>query len=87
MVIETMHFYGYDWEKIMATPLKLFWTLLGSMYRIQAQENLRWVEVLSMPNIGEEGRDNFIKRQIDRLGVVQVSDERDTEGLNKLRNL
>ncbi len=82
-----MHFYGYDWAKIMATPLKLFWTFLGTMYRIQAQENLRWVEVLSMPNIGEDGRKEFIQRQVNRLGVVQISEERDTEGLNKLKNL
>ncbi|WEU67268.1 hypothetical protein [Xanthomonas phage JGB6] len=53
-VIEVMHFYHWDWEKIMKTPLKLFWTLLKTMYRLQAQEALRWVNILSMPNISEE---------------------------------
>lgn len=82
-----MHFYGYDWEKMMRLPLKLFWTFLGNMYRLQAQENLRWVQILSMPNIKEEGRNEYIQSQTRRMGTIQVSDERDNEGFKKLKNL
>lgn len=87
MVIEVMRFYGWNWEYITKVNLKLFWTLLGTMYRLQAQENLRWVQVLSMPNLTEDGRKEYIDQQLSRLGTVQISDERDSEGLNKLKNL
>lgn len=83
-----MHFYGYDWDKIMATPLKLFWTFLSTMYRIIAQENLRWVRVLSMPNASDDGRSEYINDQINKMGVVQIREEKlDSVGLARLKNL
>ena len=85
--MEVMKFYGYKWNEIMATPLKLFWVLLGNKYRLEAQENLRMVQVLSFPNISEEGRKEFMQKQTERMGIIQISEERDTEGLNKLRNM
>lgn len=57
------------------------------MYRIQAQENLRWVRVLSMPNITEQAREDYVNEQVKAMGIIQVSEERDTEGFNKLKNL
>lgn len=71
----------------MKVPLKLFWFHLRSMYRIQAQENLRWVRVLSMPNITEQAREDYVNEQVKAMGIIQVSEERDTEGFNKLKNL
>lgn len=82
-----MHFYGWDWEKIMRTPLKLFWTLLKNMYRIQAQENLRWMQILSMPNVSDSSRQEYVAAQISTIGVIQLSEARDQDGVNKLKAL
>jgi hypothetical protein len=82
-----MKYYSYDWDKMMAVPLRLFWTLLKNMYRIEAQENLRWTRLLSMGNVTEEARKEFVQDQMDQIGVVQVTDERDEEGINKLKQL
>lgn len=82
-----MHFYHWTWDQIMKTPLKLFWTLLKTMYRIQASESLRWLNILSMPNVSDDLRKSFIAEQLRVLGTIQISDERDAEGINKLKNL
>lgn len=80
-------YFGYKWDEIMEVPLKLFWAFLGNMYRLQAAENLRWVQVLSIPHASEDDRKHYSQGQIKRMGVVQVSEERDSEGVNKLKNL
>lgn len=83
-----MHFYRYNWEQIMDTPLKLFWFLLKSMYRLQASEALRWLHLLSMPNVTPDARKSFVDEQLRTLGTVQIANEvRDEEGFNKLKNL
>lgn len=71
----------------MKTPLKLFWTLLKNMYRLQAADALRQINILSMPNTSEDVRKGFIQEQLRVLGVVQLQDERDEDGINKLKNL
>lgn len=71
----------------MKTPLKLFWTLLKTMYRIQASESLRWLNILSMPNVSDDMRKSFVAEQLRVLGTVQVADERDEEAASKLKNL
>ncbi|WPH68484.1 hypothetical protein [Stenotrophomonas phage BUCTxx99] len=86
-IVEVMHFYGWNWQQIMQTPIKLFWTLLKQMYRLQAQEALRWIRILSVPNLTEDARKSFIDEQVKALGTIQVMDERDEDGINKLKNL
>lgn len=83
-----MHYYGWDWEKIMQTPLKLFWFLLKSMYRLQAADNLRWLNLLSMPNVTPESRKTFVDEQLTNLGTIQIAEAvRDEEGFNKLKSM
>lgn len=87
LITELMKFFGYKWHEVMELPLKLFWSLLRNKYRLEAQENLRLAQIVSFSNLTEEGRKEFIATQIERMGTIQLSEERDEEGLNKLRNM
>jgi len=88
MIIEVMHFYKWSWEQIMHTPLRLFWTLMKQMHRIKAGENLRWYSILAMSQHGsEDDRRNFIASQTTNIGVTHVSEDRDEEGIAKLKNM
>lgn len=71
----------------MSLPLRLFWTLVKSKNRIQAAENLRQVELLGFQNLAEDSKKEYINRQQHTLGTIVVSDERDTEGIEKLKTL
>ena len=86
-MVEVMHFYHMTWDEINKLPLKLFWTFLKSMYRIEARQNLRMVQVISMPNISEEGRREYIDQQLKTLGTITVSEERDEDGMQRLKDL
>lgn len=57
------------------------------MHRIKAAENLRYMQLIGMPNVDEDGRRDYVNRQIETVGVTTVSDERDEEGIKKLQNL
>lgn len=83
-----MHFYGWTWDQIVNTPIKLFWFLLKSMYRLQAAESLRWLNLLSMPNVTQDSRKSFVDEQLKTLGTIQIAEPvRDEEGFNKLKTL
>ena len=88
MIVEVMHFYGWSWQEIVQTPLKLFWTLMKQMHRLKAAENLRWFAVLSMSSGGsEQDRREFIEAQKRNVGVTHMSEHRDEEGINQLKNM
>ncbi len=67
--------------------LRLFWTCLKTMQRIKAADNLRLMQIVGMPNTDENGRRDYVTHQQKVIGVTQVSDERDEEGIRKLRQL
>lgn len=82
-----MRFYGYTWEYMLSLPLRLFWTLVKSKNRINAAENLRQIQLLGFQNLEESSKKAYINDQQKVLGTVAVSDERDTEGVEKLKAL
>lgn len=67
--------------------LRLFWTCLKTMQRIKAADNLRLMQLIGMPNTDENGRREYVDHQQKVIGTTQVSDERDQEGIEKLRQL
>lgn len=82
-----MQFYHWDWEYIMGMSLRLFWTMVKSMRRIKAAENLRWIRINGFANLADKDRKEYIAEQEKIIGTISVSDQRDTEGLKKLKNL
>ena len=82
-----MRFYGWTWEYIMAVPLRLFWTLVKNKNRIEARDTLRQIKLMAFPNLAENSKMEYIGEQESTLGTIAVSDERDTEGINKLKSL
>lgn len=82
-----MHFYGWDWDYTVSLPLRLFWTLVRSKNRITAAENLRQIQLLGFQNLAEDSKKEYINHQQNVLGQIAVSDERDTEGVEKLKAL
>lgn len=79
-----MRFYGFNWEYMMAMSLRLFWSMVKNMHRIRAQEQLRQIRIVSLPNIDESARTEYINEQVSTLGTITVSDERDTDIAGKL---
>ena len=71
----------------MDTPLRLFWTLVKNKNRIEAREALRDIRRMAFPNLAENAKMEYIGEQQSTLGTIAVSDERDEEGINKLKNL
>lgn len=82
-----MHFYGWTWEYTMGLRLKLFWTLVKQKNRIEARDTLRAINLASVPNLEEGPRKEYIADQEKTLGTIAVLDERDNEGIEKLKNL
>lgn len=71
----------------MQLPLRLFWTLVKNKNRIEARENLRLIRRMAFPNLAEGGQREYIAEQESTLGTIAVTDERDTEAINKLKDL
>ena len=71
----------------MQLPLRLFWTLVKNKNRIEARESLRALRQMSFPNIAENSKMEYIGDLESTLGTVAVTDERDTEGIQKLKDL
>ncbi len=71
----------------MGLNLRLFWTCLKTMHRIKAGENLRYMELIGMPNVSQEDRKSYAERQQEKIGTTTISDERDEAGIAKLRQL
>jgi hypothetical protein len=84
-MIETMHFYGWDWEKMLSIRLKFFWTLTKNMNRIKAAEALRLAKIMSVGQMDQQSREGFIRQQEEVLGKICVSDERDEEAIERLK--
>jgi hypothetical protein len=82
-----MKFYGYKYEEMLSLPLRLFWTMVKNKNRITAAENLRQIQLLGFQNLEKDSREEYIRVQQDTLGQVAISDERDEEGVNKLKAL
>jgi hypothetical protein len=85
--MDTMRFYGWTWDYIMAVPLRLFWALVKNKNRIEARDTIKDIRKMMFPNLAENSKMEYISDQQSTLGVVAVTDERDEEGINKLKNL
>lgn len=82
-----MRFYGWTWQATLKVPLRVLWTCIKNMHRIRAAEELRAGYVACFPNMDENGKRSFQQDRIAAVGVTEVSDERDEDGLNKLKAL
>lgn len=84
---QVTHFYHWTWDYTAALPLRLFWTLVKSMNRLRAEENLRQVYLSGFHNLAENTKTEYIRQQEQTIGTIVVSEDRDAEGISKLKNL
>ena len=72
---------------MMKLPLKLFWTLVKSKNRIMASENMRLGRIALLHMLDENSKKDYFESQSSIVGKVTLSDERDEEGIQKLKNM
>lgn len=72
MVPEFIRFYsGYTITTVMDEYAKVFFALVNAMYRLQADEQLREIEVESSINGSDESFSNIKKKSRGLHGILQ----------------
>jgi hypothetical protein len=87
-----MRFYGWTWSELMQTPIFGFWVCYRQMNRIVAQENLRQMNIVGLPNASEDWRREWADNQLEAIGEVVKATrapevKRDPDAGEKLKQL
>lgn len=69
LIAAAIKFYQWSWVETMSLPITVFWTLMKQMRRLQAQDALQQIEILSLPHQNEEVRKAWYERQIKASGL------------------
>ena len=86
-----MHFYGFDYQKVLALPIKTFWAIDRQINRVRAEADLRGMRVAST-SMGGEGVQALQEMLLGEMGEPIRLDPiksavRDTCGVEDLRRM
>lgn len=81
-----MHFYSVGYTELLSMPISAFWELSRCVHRIQAEEDLRMINLLGASFNGDKDYINSLK---DARGAVVdgVQESFDSKGFNRLKYL
>lgn len=86
-----MHFYGFDYQKVMDLPIKTFWAIDRQINRVRAEADLRAMRV-SSSSMGGEGAQTLQETLLGEMGEPIRLDPiksaiRDKAGVEDLRRM
>ena len=82
-----MHHYHLPHREIMRLPIRTFWFLNSAVGRIQAELNLRMLQVFASSQ-SNEGYEEIRKALINEQGfLMKEAPTLDLDGLNQLRSM
>jgi hypothetical protein len=88
-----MRFYGLSYEEMLALPIKMFWFMNAQIDRINAQHDMRALEVTMCSQSGEMAVGHHEKLVLEVGTVVTLMDdplreamaEKDSAGIAELK--
>lgn len=84
-----VHFYGIAPRELLATPIRVFWTLNANIPRISAEKDLRTLNVMITAAHGDkDGVERFQSALREQIGEVERVESRlDKSGWARLKQL
>lgn len=80
-----MKFYGWSWRQLQDTPISAIWNSHKYVDRLRAEETLTKLNLHSFPDMGEEGRNEYLDALHETAGqLTQEVAVFDREGLKAL---
>jgi hypothetical protein len=84
-----MAFYSQNRKEVLELPLKTFWLMSNNIDRIDAQEDMRSLTIVTVGQSGEAANELRKSLNVESGMIVKVQEvhERDEAGFEELRGL